>query len=139
MKKFISEDDLDSFGGFLEYQGIDRSSVSTAELAEWRDIFNESRATKLASARVGAMKLTKIEGMYQYAVAVREDSKLFLTLWVRRNKKFEFFVMIPRSDREWDPHISYHRDGRLHSKSFGEKNLIQERQPLTAPFEVPSR
>ena len=38
----------------------------------------------------------------------------------------EFFVMLPRGGREWDrrdwdPHTSYHLDGTLHMKSYGNR------------------
>jgi len=67
-------------------------------------------------------------------VAVREGSHLWLTLWVRRSPKGEFFVMVPRGDRDWDPHTSYHFDGTFHMKSFGNKFITQKRQPLTGQF-----
>jgi hypothetical protein len=59
-------------------------------------------------------------------VAVREDSDLWLTLWVRRSPKGEFFVMVPRGDRGWNPHTSYHLDGTLHMKSFGHKFVLPQ-------------
>jgi hypothetical protein len=72
---------------------------------------------------------------HRYAVVVREGSDLWLTLWVRRSPKGEFFVMVPRGDGDWDPHTSYHRDGRLHMKSYDHKlGSPQKRQPLTGVF-----
>jgi hypothetical protein len=68
------------------------------------------------------------------AVAVRDGSDLWLTLWVRRSKKGEFFVMIPRKDRSWDPHGSYHLDGTFHHKSHGWKGRSKKLQPLTGTF-----
>jgi hypothetical protein len=58
------------------------------------------------------MKLRPIPGEYRYAVAIREAASLWLTLWLRRSPKPEFFVMQPRSDRGWDPHVSYHFNGK---------------------------
>jgi hypothetical protein len=43
--------------------------------------------------------------------------------------------LVPRSDRDWDPHASYHLDGKFHHKSYDRKALPpQQRQPLTAAF-----
>jgi hypothetical protein len=85
---------------------------------------------------VGLMKLPPlVEGERRYAVAIRDGSDLWITLWVRCSRKGEFFVMTPRADRSWNPHASYHLDGTLHMKSFGgSKVMEQERQPLTRPF-----
>src|SRR2546427_12928631 len=54
--------------------------------------------------------------------------------WVRRSRKGEFFVMVPRGDRDWDVHTSYHLDGTLHMKSHDRKVLSFQRQPLTGIF-----
>jgi hypothetical protein len=116
--KFISEDDLDSFEIWLKYQRVNPTNPD--ELAEWRASFEEEKASK--SAKVGLMKLESrpmAPGEYRYGVAVRdEDANLWLTLWVRRSPKPDYFIMMPRGDRGWNPHTSYHVDGRLHSKSF---------------------
>jgi len=82
------------------------------------------------------MKLRMVPGEYRYAVAFREGADLWLTLWVRRSPKGEFFVMIPRGDRGWNPHASYHLDGTFHSKTFNDKKMgpPQKRQPLTGKF-----
>jgi hypothetical protein len=44
--------------------------------------------------------------------------------------------MIPRADRSWDPHLSYHLDGTCHSKSFNKRfaHTTRQLQPLTGPF-----
>ena len=131
---FISEDDLSTFEGWLRYQGIDVATTTADELADWRDMFDEAMQRRLASPKFGLMKLRRAPGEHRYAVAVREGSDLWLTLWVRRSKKGEFFVMVPRSDRGWDPHTSYHLDGTLHMKSFGHKSLSKKLQPLTGAF-----
>ena len=81
------------------------------------------------------MKLEPVPSEHRYAVAVREGSDLWLTLWVRRSWKGEFFVMVPRADRDWDIHTSYHLDGTLHMKSYGRRVLTpNKRQPLTGAF-----
>lgn len=134
MREFISEDDLDTFEGWLRYQAVDIATLTPSELKMWRGYFSEGRERSLASPKVGLMKLKPVQDEYRYAVAVREGSNLWLTLWVRRSPKGEIFVMLPRGDRDWDPHTSYHLDGTLHSKSFGSAMHSQKRQPLTGAF-----
>jgi hypothetical protein len=104
MRDFISEDDLSTFEGWLKYQGIDAATTTPDELATWRDMFDEARERSSATPKVGLMKLRRVPGEHRYAVALREGSDLWLTLWVRRSPKGEFFVMTPRGDRGWDPH-----------------------------------
>ena len=80
------------------------------------------------------MKIKPVPDEYKYAVAVREDTCLWLVLWVRRSPKGEFFVLRTMGDRDWNPHTSYHLDGTLHMKSHDRKVLTpQKRQPLTGP------
>jgi hypothetical protein len=134
MQEFISEDDLETFEGWLRYQGLDAATLEPGDLAEWRDIFDEARKESLAAPKVGLMKLPRIPGEHRYAVAVRDGSDLWLTLWVRRSKKGEFFVMVPRNDPGWDVHTSYHLDGTRHMKSFGHKTMSDKLQPLTGTF-----
>ncbi len=134
MLDFISEDDLQTFEGWLRYQGVD-SSTTTADLAMWRRFFEEARQRCATRPKVGLMKLQPVHGEHRYAVAVEEGADLWLTLWVRRSRKGEFFIMMPRGDRDWDPHTSYHLDGTLHMKSHDQKVVTpQRRQPLTGAF-----
>jgi hypothetical protein len=115
MSHFISEDDLKTFEGWLKYQGYDPTMLAPDDLAKWREVFDEIR--KRLDAKVGLMKLgASVPGDRIYAVAVR-DSGLWLTLWVRRSWKSEFFVFMPRPNS--DVHASYHRDGTFHHKSDG--------------------
>jgi len=99
MRKFISEDDVETFEGWLRYQGFDAATLAPDDdLAEWRELFDKVRKDSLATPKVGLMKLPRIPGEHRYAVAVRDGSDLWLTLWVKRSKKGEFFVMVPRKD-----------------------------------------
>ena len=135
MQEFISEDDLKTFEGWLRYQAVDAAMTAPEELERWRHLFDVARERSAASPKVGLMKLQPVTGEHRYAVAVREASDLWLTLWVRRSRKGEFFVMVPRGDRDWDPHTSYHLDGTLHIKSYGRTVLSPtKRQPLTGAF-----
>jgi hypothetical protein len=135
MSEFISEDDLKTFEGWLKNQLGDPSALTPDDLARWRELFDE--LSKRSNSKVGRMKLGPVPaGQRRYAVAVREGSDLWLTLWVRRSEKGDVYVMVPRADRSWDPHNSYHRDGTFHAKSLGRKLAIsqQKRQPLTDAF-----
>jgi hypothetical protein len=135
MPEFISEDDLKTFEGWLRYQGVDATTTPPEELERWRYYFDEARKRCAATAKVGLMKFQSVPGEYRYAVAIREGSDLWLTLWVRRSRRGEFFVMVPRADRDWDFHTSYHLDGALLMRSHGGTVLAPEkRQPLTGAF-----
>jgi hypothetical protein len=130
MSNFISEDDLKTFEGWLKYQGYDHAMLEPDDLVKWRQVFDD-RARP--DAKVGLMKLgARVPGDRIYAVAVR-DAGLWLTLWVRRSWKSEFFVFMPRPDGS-NPHASYHRDGRFHHKidgrTFPEKQLPRLDQPF---------
>jgi hypothetical protein len=135
MQEFISEDSLKTFEGWMKYQVVDPATLTPEQLATWRKMFEDAQQRSAASPKVGLMKLQPVLGEYKYAVAVQEGSALWLTLWVRRSRKGEFFVMQPTSDREWDLHTSYHLDGTRHMKSHGRIALSpDQRQPLTGVF-----
>lgn len=135
MQEFISEDDLRTFEGWLRYQTVDAATTAPEELARWRRISEDARERCATRPKVGLMKLQPVPGEHRYAVAVQEGADLWLTLWVRRSRKGEFFIMLPVGDQDWDPHTSYHLDGTLHMKSHGRKVLSpQQRQPLTGVF-----
>lgn len=134
-RRFITEDDLDTFEGWLTYQAVDQSALVPEELEIWRGYFEEAKQRSANSRKVGLMKLRREPGEYLYAVAIRQDSKLWLALWVRRSQKGDIFVLKPQSASDWDPHTSYHRDGRVHSKSYGKVVFPpNQRQPLTPAF-----
>jgi hypothetical protein len=135
LQEFISEDELDTFEGWLRYQALDQATMTPDELAMWLRTFEESKERSAANPKVGLMNLKSVPGEHRYAVALQDGSDLWLALWVRRSRKGEFFVMVPRGDRGWDPHTSYHLDGTLHMKSHGMKLLPpMKRQALTGDF-----
>jgi hypothetical protein len=135
VREFISEDDLETLEGWLRYQAVDTATTAPEELDKWRRLFEDARQRTATCPKVGLMKLQPVPGEHRYAVAVQEGSDLWLTLWVRRSRKGEFFVMLPRGNRDWDPHTSYHSDGTLQMKSYDRKVLPpQKRQPLTGAF-----
>ncbi|HWY16075.1 MAG TPA: hypothetical protein VNX86_13140 [Rhizomicrobium sp.] len=135
MSSFISEEELDTFDGWLRYQGVEKSTLSAEQLEMWRGLFDEGKQASLAAPKA-RMKLGQVpEREYRYAVAIRNERGLWLTLWVRRSPRGEVFVLIPRGDRKWNPHASYHLKGRLHHKSYDMVHLpIPMRQPLNGEF-----
>jgi hypothetical protein len=132
VRDFISEDDLHTFDGWLNYQGFD-PTLTPDQLETWRDMYDVVRQGSLATPKVGLMKLKP--GEHLYAVAVREESGLWLTTWIRRAAKGDVILMIPRGDPKLDAHTTYHRDGTFHVKSYGHKFGAQKRQPLTPAFQ----
>jgi hypothetical protein len=128
--EFISEDDLLTFEGWSKYQGADLATMPPDELTIWKECFEQEKRARETSPKVGLMKLRRVPGQEQYAVAIRDGSDLWLTLWVRCSRKGEIFILYPRGDRSVDAHASYHEDGTLHQKSYGHKGLAQQRQPL---------
>jgi len=133
-REFISEGELVTFEGWMNYQAIDIEALEPAELESWRALFEQIRQDVADRPVVGVMELKPREGEYLYAVAVEDATELWLTLWIRRSRKGEFFVLQPRSDRKADHHTSYHLSGHLHTKSHGRKFSVVKRQPLTGEF-----
>lgn len=80
------------------------------------------------------MKFRPVPGEHTYAVAVRDGSDLWLTLWVRRSRKGEFFVMLPAADPGWDAHVSYHLDSTRHSKSQPQVQFTASAPTLDGTF-----
>jgi hypothetical protein len=116
--------------------------------AERRAGGRETAATEglcaAASKRSREPPLVKLSppkpGEQRYAVAIQDGSDLWLTLWVRCWPD-RIFVMLPRSDPDWDVHVSYHYDGGLHTKTllpsrgYHDRPISRaNRQPLTAVF-----
>ena len=131
---FISDDDLLIFEKWMTYQAIDPATSTPEELETLRSLFDENLRLHESSPKVGLMKLQPVPGVQKYAVAIRDGSDLWLTMWVRCSRKGEIFIMYPRGNREWDAHASYHLDGTFHQKSHRMKHLSQKRQPLTEAF-----
>ncbi len=136
--EFISEDDLDTFDGWMRVQGFpDITGMAPDTLGTWLCLYDEVRNRNSLAPKLGLMKLKPlVSGEYRYAVAVQESSGLLLVLWVRRSPKGELFVMTPRPDQGWNAHTSYHRDGTIHMKHCGHTaRSPQKRQPITAAFQ----
>jgi hypothetical protein len=70
MDDFISEDDLQTFEGWLRYQAV--SPASADELEVWRRLFEEARHRSATAPKVGLMKLQPVAGEYRPYVGARE-------------------------------------------------------------------
>jgi hypothetical protein len=53
-----------------------------------------------------------------YAVAVRDGHELFLFCRINRTVTGDVYVIPPRADPNWNPHVSYHASGQHHVKSY---------------------
>jgi hypothetical protein len=75
------------------------------------------------------------------AIAVRDGADLFLWIRLRRAARTDIYYVLPTGREneleweKWNPHGSWHRDGRLHHKSFDQKIFPAEpRQKPDAEF-----
>ena len=135
-KNFTSEDDLNTFDRYLRCQGIDPVTTTPEVLAQFREVFDEAMAKRLATPPMGEIFKPKPtgakQGEFKIAVAVRNGAELLLTMTVRRNHKGDVYVIYPR--HEGNPHTSYHADGTFHHKSDNHAMMSEKRQPLTDAF-----
>jgi hypothetical protein len=103
------------------------------------------RCQKMAGKTISEARLMKLPqprpGEQRYAVAIRDGSDLWLTLWVQCSPDGQIFIMLPRRDLDWDVHASYHINGRMHMKTLLRKRgyrdtrvIAPKGQALTAAF-----
>jgi hypothetical protein len=119
----LNKDERDTFEGYLRYHQQNPTTASPEALASFRKAFEEWQTKKAATPKPGRMKLRDLKpGEYRYAVAVREGSELFMTLFIRRDPKGDVYVMIPRGRGSGNPRTSYHHRGRFHHKSYNRPN-----------------
>jgi len=132
----FTEDELNTFDGWMRYQAFDIAKASAEETAVLRGVFDDQMRQKASRCPMGRMKLKPMKpGEFRYGVAVREGDALWLVLWIRRSPEPAVFIMHPTGESERDVHTSYHADGTLHVKSYGRVALSPyERQPLTGAF-----
>lgn len=122
-------DYLDSFESWLNFQRFPSQLSADVELVlrkEYETLvehFIEHDPTRW-------MRQQLKPGEHRYAVVIDDGQKRWVTLCVVRSPKGEYFILIPR-DSGWDPHSSYHLDGRYHHKSYGQVRASQQRQPLS--------
>src|SRR5215831_3067689 len=68
------------------------------------------------------------------AIAVRDGADLFVWIRLRRAARTYIYYVLPTGRehdpewKKWNPHGSWHRDGRLHHKSFDKKLLPAEQR-----------
>ena len=125
MNEFISDDDLQTFEGWLNYQAVKTSMMTSGEFATWRDRFEETQKQR-AISKVGLMNLKTVPGENKYAVAVREGTDLFLVLWIRRNRNGEYLVLKPMNNSQLAVQ-NKHRDGTLRHKIIKPKVLSAQK------------
>jgi hypothetical protein len=120
---------VDTFEDWLKYQKLDSvvDQIPADALAGMRSRFEDTKA-RMDAFRPQVFK-PGTTGGYCYAVAIEDGARLRLTFWIRRSMRGECFIMYPR-DKEWDPHASYHRDGKYHQKSYGTKTSVRHHQRL---------
>jgi hypothetical protein len=53
MDDLISEEDLQTFEGFLKYQAVDPAELTPDELTMWRDYFDKANRSRESSSKVG--------------------------------------------------------------------------------------
>jgi len=116
-----------AFDRWLWNQQISPDSLSEEIKASLREEYERGQV------RAQALRATTLNpgttGDYHYAVAIEDGTDLRVTLWVKRSRAGECVILQPR-DGKWDPHCTYHRDGRYHNKSHSMKSSVQRRQPL---------
>ena len=77
----------------------------------------------------------KISYAESYAIAVRDDGKLFLMLTINRDTGGDVYVNFNERDNKHKPHSSYHASGQLHHKSYGSYNFpIRKKQQPKGKF-----
>lgn len=132
MSAFITEEEFNSFDGWMKCQGLDVGEMTPDAVATFRNLYDEWLKR---SQKFGLMDLRPlVRGEHRYAVAVREGPDLFLALWIRRAPAGDIYVFTPRPDPGWDAHTSYHRDGTVHMKNFGHKTPSRQKRQALETF-----
>jgi transcriptional regulator with XRE-family HTH domain len=121
--------DLDTFEGWLKHQGFVVEGTPADLVSRWRADFESGKARREVARSAVFFNQPCPAGEYRYAVAIEDGAELRLALVVRRSRKGEYFILMPR-DGDWNPHASYHRLGQYHQKSFDQKMMVQQRQRL---------
>ena len=123
-----------TFDEWLKRQQLpDAGSIPPDQLALLRASYEASAASAAKVTRWTPRVRSSPEDDL-YAVAVRDDADLWLLTWVRRSKKNEFFMMLPRPDHSIDAHASLHADGLFHLKGSGFTDWEKQRQKPDANF-----
>ena len=122
------------FDDWLRRQQLpDAASIPTEQLALLRAMYEEASA-RAAKVTRWTPRARSSPADDLYAVAVRDDADVWLLTWVRRSKKNEFFMMLPRPDHSMDAHATLHADGLFHLKGAGFTDWEKQRQKPDADF-----
>jgi hypothetical protein len=125
-------DDLDTFDGWLKHHGYKVEATSEDQIIRWRDDFEHDKARREAARSAVFFNQPCPAGEYRYVVAIEDGADLRLALVIARRPKNGLYecVILMQREGDWDPHATYHVDGTYHQKSFGQKLMVQKRQPL---------
>ncbi|HXW65644.1 MAG TPA: hypothetical protein VEK74_11215 [Burkholderiaceae bacterium] len=137
MQEIFTEDDLDTIQGFARYQRFDLERASLEGMEALRRCFAVSLDRRARYCPVGRMALKPNDVCY--AVAIEDGDDLWVPLWIKRSSKGDIYVFWPHGCVEGEdpgsPHVSYHRDGTYHSKSYEQVTMPpQKRHPLLGDF-----
>jgi len=132
----FTEDELNTFEGWLRYQTFDIASASPQDVAIFRRLFDDTMQQRARRQPMGRMKFKPMKaGEYHYAVAVRDSEALWLVLRIRRSPEPAVFVMHPTGEGERGVHASYHADGTIQAQLT--EQPFSARPPLPAGSHVP--
>ena len=134
-QEFVSEEELPSFEEWIQIQTFDRLRSTQEELATLSRLYDQMVGQALATPKFGRMNLRPKAGEYRYAVVAKEAGELWILLWVRRSPRGDVYVLTPRGEEGWNPHVSYHADGRFHASSYDHRFPGAMRQPPGAGFQ----
>jgi hypothetical protein len=121
---------LDTFDDWLKYQQIDRQALPEDVEVILHGGYERARSAFKAHDVHSVVRRPRPAGEHRYAIAIEDGANLWLTFWVKRSPEGECFILYPRGRGTWNPHASYHSDGRYHQKSYDQKFGAQQRQPL---------
>ena len=117
----------------MQFQGIPPACEPDA-LNFWRKTFDEKQRSLANTSNMDRVNIRSKNGQHYYAVAIKKDGTLFLTLWLKCATEGDIYVFYPQPEGKWNPHASYHSNGQCHKKSYGHIGLKQKRQPLNSAF-----
>ena len=121
---------LETFEDWLRYQHLHGQPLPVEAESSLRAAYEHTKKAAEAHDVTAVVRRPPRSGEYRYGIAIEDDGQLWLTLWVKRSPNGEYFICYPRGRGTWNPHASYHRDGRYHQKSYGLKSSVQQRQAL---------
>jgi hypothetical protein len=121
----------DTFEAYLKQQQLDAQRLAEEVEVILRRDYERRKSAVLAHDVRSMFRTPCAPGEYRYAVAIEDGADLWLTLVAKRSPGGHYYVLIPRGCGRWNPHASYHHDGRYHHESHGLKvAAVQKRQPV---------